>query len=600
MFTERALAATIDFALDEHNAATLTGICTRLNGVPLAIELAAARVKTLAPEVILARLAHTLDVLVGGPQDHSVRQQTLRGAIDWSYDLLDPDGQRLFRCLGAFVGGCSAAAAQAVCRERATPAGGTVTLANDLDALVGQNLLLRAAIGDDVRYTMLETIRDYAAERLAGSEEAAEIARRHADYFLALAERAELGLRGPEQRTWLERLDLEQANLRAALGWAVEYALAETGLRLAGALVPFWHRRGFSIEGRRWLTRVLARAETEPHTRPRTAAHAKVLAGAGRLARLQGEHAIAQTFYEQSLTISQELDDRAGIAEALNGLGLGANWAGDYTASRALLTQSLALFRELGDKHGMADVLGGLVDLTRVMDDQTTRRAFAEERLVIAREVGDTAMIAWALINLGIVAADQDDFARAGMLFEESLVLHRALGQQEGIAWALTGLGEMARQLEDYATARSYYVESLALYREMGYKLYLGWPLHNLGHVERHEGAYERALACFGESLAMFQEQGDTQGVAACLAGMAGVAGARGHLERAAQLFGAAAAVLEDTGTRLDTADRTAFDRNLETVRAELDETTFAAAWSAGEAMPLEQAIALALSDGIG
>ena len=597
LFTERAMATKFDFALDQENVGTMARICARLDGLPLAIELAAARVKSLAPEAILTRLEHRLDVLVDGPRDQPARQQTLRAAIDWSHDLLNADEQLVFRSLGAFAGGCGAESVEAVCGTAAAPVK-LEHIREGLAALVAQNLLLRVEpIPGEPRFEMLETIREYAWERLAESEEEDVIRRRHASYFLDLAERAEQELRGSEQITWVERLETEYANLRMALVWAAEHEPAELGLRLAGALALFWYRRGYSTEGSGWLASVLDRADRESPTGARTAARAKALAGAGRLARIQGDHTAARDSYQQSLEISRELDDRLGIAEALNGLGLGANWAGDYATSRALLNESLALFRELGDKHGMADVLGGLVDLTRVMDDQATRHAFAEERLAVAREVGDSAMIAWALTNLGLVMDDQGDYARSGALFREGLAAHRASGQQEGVAWALTALGEVARQLGDYAAASNFYAESLALYREMDYKLYLGWPLHNLGHVALHEGEHERALACFTESLALFQDQGDTQGLAACLAGVAAVAEGRGELERAASLFGAAAAVLESSGTRLDTADRTAFDQHLEAVRARLDEAAFATAWSAGQAMPLEQAIVLALSD---
>ena len=461
LFIERAQAAKADFAVTTENAPAVAEICVQLDGLPLAIELAAVRIKLLSPALLLARLTNRLALLTGGPRNLPLRQQTLRRTIDWSYELLDPREQVLFTRLAVFVGGCTLEAASAICN-----AAGDLPM-DIFDGLASllEKSLLRQGAGDEVRFTMLETIREYAREQLGARGEAAVQQQQHAEYYLALAEAAAPELRGAHQVAWLERLNAEHDNLRAALAWLLEQQAIACSLRLAGALWRFWHIRGHLSEGRRWLEAALALAGREgpvppigtvpplPDTGHRVA-KAQALNGAGALATSQGDYAMARALHERSLALRRELGDTRGIAASLNNLGLVAREQGDYGAARALFEESLALKRELGDKLAIAN----------------------------------------SLSNLGLVAFDQGDYGAARALHEESLTLGCELGDKWGIAISLSNLGEVARAQGDYATARVLFEESLTLKRELDDKLGIAHSLEGFAGVASAQGHAEQAL----------------------------------------------------------------------------------------------------------
>ncbi|OGG56550.1 MAG: hypothetical protein A3F84_22560, partial [Candidatus Handelsmanbacteria bacterium RIFCSPLOWO2_12_FULL_64_10] len=440
LFIERALAVRPDFAVTNENAPAVAEICHRLDGLPLAIELAAARIRLLPPQAMLARLGRRLPLLTGGARDLPARQQTLRNAIAWSYDLLDAGEHTLFRRLAVFVGGFTLEAAEAVCRELSVGAVREPPLQvidvdglDGLESLVSKSLLRQEEVAGEPRFIMLETIQEYALERLTESGEAEAMRRQHAEYFLALAEGAETELRGPQQALWLNRLEEEHDNLRAALRWSIERGEAEQGLRLGGALWRFWEVHGYLTEGRERLAGLL----TLTGTSGRTAARAKALNGAGVLASRQGDYAAARALHEESLAIRRTLDDKQGIAWSLNNLGLVAADQGDYAAARALHEESLAIRRTLDDRQGIAASLNNLGLVVANQGDHARARALYEESLGILGALGNRQGIANLLNNLGNVAYGQGDCAAARALYEESLAIRRALGDRWGISNSL-------------------------------------------------------------------------------------------------------------------------------------------------------------------
>jgi predicted ATPase/class 3 adenylate cyclase len=435
LFIARAQAARPDFHATDANAPAIAEICHRLDGLPLAIELAAARVRLFAPPALLARLDRRLALLTGGARDLPERQRTLRSAIDWSYQLLDDAEQTLFRRLAVFVGGCCLEAAEAVCGAEEAQA--TLDL---LAKLVDQSLLQQTEILDDEpRFVLLETIREYALEQLAASGEAAALHERHADYFLAFAEHSEPELQSAEQRAWLERLEQEHDNMRAALDWALNTGAAGIALRLSGALARFWWMRNHAAEGRRWLNAALAAgADGMP------AARAKALHMAGMLAHQQGEHARANVQYAASLALRRELADDRGVAYVLNSLGGLALEQGDYARASALLEESLAIKRTLGSEIAISASLNNLTFLALALGDLDRAQAYADECLAIDRALGHEYGVAMSLGGLGAIALAQGDQTDAQRHFVESLALFCELRDQEGIADGLEGLAGAA------------------------------------------------------------------------------------------------------------------------------------------------------------
>jgi predicted ATPase len=538
LFIERAQAVKPDFQVTNANALAVADICARLDGLPLAIELAAARVKYFPPQTLLARLEQGLGVLAGGARDLPARQQTLRSTITWSYNLLDAPERQLFRRLAVFVGGWMLEAAEAVCTmgEATAPAADReADVLEGVPALADQNLVRSDEQADGgVRFGMLETIREYALERLAESGEWEAMRERHARFFFAMAERAEL--RGPRQREWVERLEIEYDNLRAALGWARERAedreasreRVELGLRACGVLWRFWQMRGYLSEGRRWLGDLLAPPAAAP-----AAVRAEALRGAGILALQQGDLTQAAQLCAESLALYSQIDDKVGCAGVLNSLGNAKREQGDHGVAIALYEQSLAFYRELQDKLGIAVVLNNL-GLTAYRQGNLGRAArLYEESLTTRREVGDRQGIAYTLGRLGEVVCEQGDLYRAATLGEESLAICQDLGDKRESAAALTTLGTVAREQGDYARARALYEESLARYQEIEETWGIATVLRNLGQMALQQGENVRAAEFCEESLRLYRENGDKRGIAIVLATLGEVAQRESDYHRA-------------------------------------------------------------------
>jgi non-specific serine/threonine protein kinase len=456
LFVQRARAVRPDFALSADNALAVAEICARLDGLPLAIELAAARAKILSPQAILARLRRGLDLLTLGPEDRTTRQQTLRGAIAWSYDLLAPAEQALFRRLGV-CSGCTLDAVEAI----GCGAGGL-----EVDGLGGATSLVEKSLlrqeeqeNGEPRFQMLEMVREFALEQLETSGETAEIRRRHADYFIALAVKADEQLQNSDQPRWLRRLETEHDNLRAALGWFRENGDLETGLRLAGALAWFWMVRGHFSEGRRWLEPGLAEGDAVS-----AAARAQALYGDAILLFAQGDYGeIAAARLEESLALFRNVEDKSGIAHVLGCLGIAAAAQGDHETAVALYREGLTLAREVGDRWGIAKALCFLGEVALAEGDYDNAAPMLEESLALHRELGDAVGITWSLGPLVSVARVQGDSRRVAALLRERLTLQCQLGDRLGIVISLTGLGGEAKDQRNWIRAARLFGAGYAL-----------------------------------------------------------------------------------------------------------------------------------------
>jgi predicted ATPase len=625
LFIQRAVNSKPEFAVSNENAPAVAAICHWLDGLPLAIELAAARMRLFSPEALLARLGSRLKLLVGGARDLPARQQALRDTIAWSYDLLSEAEQALFRRLSVFAGGFTLEAAEALGGE-----GDSLEL---LASLSEKSLVQQGEAAGDTRFKMLETIREFGQERLAETGEEVEVRQQHARFFLDLAERADPKLRGGEQLLWMERLETEHDNLRTALEWALTQEDACMGLRLGGSLFHFWATRGYITEGRGRLAGLLALAGEEG-----TAARARALLGEGEMAWVQGDAGLAGSLLTESLALGQALGDQRIIADALIMLGFVDRQQGDYKAARSRWEESLALGRELDDREIVAISLYLLAYLFSYQDgDYGTARSLAEEALALGRELGDRMVLAASLTALARIAIQQKSPEAARSLAAEGLVPARELGDKHLVAILLGDMGDAASDLEEYPAARASYEESLTIQREIGDRSGIASSLDRLGRVAMEEGNAEAARALYEASLALRREIGDRPGIAGSLGGLgnaareagefarcaalyresmalrqtledrfsiaqgledfAGLAGRQQRWERAVRLLGAAEGVAELVGRSLPVSVRTEYQRTVEGARKALGEAEFAAAWAEGRAMSLEEAVAEAVAN---
>jgi predicted ATPase/DNA-binding CsgD family transcriptional regulator len=459
LFVDRAEAVRPSFALDRESAPAVAEMCARLDGLPLAIELAAARIRLLPPAALLPRLADSLALLTGGPRDLPVRQQTLRGAIAWSFDMLHAEEQALFRRLGVFRRGAELGAVEAI----AAVAPAIADPFSALESLVDQSLLQQDdRDAGEPRYRMLETIRAYAFEQLTASPEATAIRDAHALWAAELAAAFNANVGGPEQRQWLTRLDIEAENLRAALDWSIEGGQFERAQTMCHDLLRWWDARGKVKEAREWLARALANGPIESSTGVRA------LATAAIFARRQDDFAEAERLYAQSLEISTALGDRVGIASAINNLGVLARDRDDLETAFANVQQALAIFRELEDERRVAAILINIGGLARRLGRFDEALAFYQESLALYRRLADRQRAAVIVNNLGVLAMYRADYARAKPLFEEALKEFTELEDQPGIALATKNCGEVYLELGDNPRAIAAYKAALHYYAEIG------------------------------------------------------------------------------------------------------------------------------------
>lgn len=522
LFVERARAVQPDFAISQGNAEAVRDICKRLEGLPLAVELAAARINVLTPGELLTRLTDRLALLTGGMRDLPSRLQTMRNAIAWSYELLSPDEQARFRRLAIFVEGFTLEAAETISMATGEagaacgvapgdPSGPSTSVLELITSLVDQSLI-RPLLSEqeEPQFGMFETIREYGLDQLEASGEIDQIARRHALYFLAFAEEAAPQLTGREQAAWLNRLESVYGDLRAAFTWFHHNREHDLALRLATALWRFGYTRGYLSEARSWLDTALG-SHPEPSD-----LRAAALNAAGVLASVQGDIGTASAHHGEALTIFRERDDRRGMAMALNGLGNAAEVQGDQDLAFERYEAAKGLFREVGDRRGVAVML----------------------------------------TNLGTLHADARDLDKATAAHKEALLLFKEVGDPRGVAWSATNLGTLVAQQGNLLDATVHHRDAVALYRELG----------------------------------------DQLGIIETLERFADIAEARGQRDRQVTLAAAAAAIRKAINRPVSSGERERYEAKISALRARLGKS-FDSAWAAGQAMTLDEAIAVAVSD---
>jgi predicted ATPase/DNA-binding XRE family transcriptional regulator len=583
LFVERAQESAPEFVVSAETAAPIGEICRRLEGLPLAIELAAARIKLLPPEALLVRLEQRLPLLSGGPRDVPSRHRTMRDTIAWSRDLLSTDEQQLFDRLAVFAGGFTFEAAAAI-------APGESTL--DRIAVLVDHSLLRpmAPQYGEPRFAMLETVREFALECLEASGGAAAVRLTHANLVLDMAEQAEPELTGPQQEWWLDRLEAEHDNIRAALDWSISQSKAPSlGVRLAGALWRFWWTHGHFGEGRAWLEASLQPEGGSGGER------AKALYGAGSIATEQGDYTHATVLLERALASAREAQDGAVAALALTDLGNIARQQGAFAQGDQFHQEALTVRRTLGDRRGIAVSLGNLGLAALHRGDYEQAEAMLTEVAQSFRDLEDHHSLTTTTSNLAYAAVLHGDFARARALVDESLASYRAFGDHQGMADDLVTLGLAMRGLGDRVRAAAHFEEALAHARGIGYRLGEAMALYRLGLAAHEGGDAARALALLGSGLDQVRATGDSEAIAGILDGVAIVTAAR-DAHRAAELFGAAHAFRAAVGGARPPGEEQTVRETLARVRAQIGDHDCQLAEQAGQTMPAEQAIAMALA----
>jgi len=548
LFVTRATAVRPNFAVTPENSETICAICSRLDGLPLAIELAAPRTKLLSPQAILDRLQSRLQLLTGGAIDLPERQQTLRKTIDWSHGLLNESEQKLLRRFSVFAGGCTLEAAEAVCN---TGRDLGMDVFDGLASLVDKNLIHRMdPLAAEARFTMLETVREYALERLVSSGEESAARRAHAAYCLVLAEEGNPELSPAERGMWLSRCDLEIDNFRSALDWLFANKNLDWGLRLCMALFRFWDMREHLTEGRLRLENILRLAGAEYKKQ-----RAQLWIFLAAIATAQGDFAAGRPFAEQSMSLYQELNDRWGIAAALNALGIGARDSGDYQAAQSCFERCLEYWRVLPDQV------------------ETAR----------------------CLHNLANVAKIRGDYARARIALREARDIFETVGDRSGAAWSMNQRGDIEREQGNVESAGDCYRRALKAFRDADDRWGCARSLADLGHVYCEKKEYDAAQNAYREALQVFAELGYKRGMARVFDGLAGLAAAQRQAARALKLAGAAEHLRRLAGTRLPQTEKAILDENLSAAWKALGEADGKRAWAEGSALSIDDAMQYSL-----
>jgi predicted ATPase len=548
LFVERAQAVKHEFALTKENAPVVSAICSRLDGLPLAIELAAARIKLLSPSAMLARLESRLNLLTGGARDLPTRHQTLRNTLDLSYGLLNSAEQTLFRRLSVFTGGCTLEGVEAVCDTKGDLG---LDVLDGMASMVDKSLVQQVEqVDKETRFFLLSTIREYALERLTESNDESATRRAHAAYYLVLAEEgAEDIAAHPE---WLDRFEVEHDNFRVALDYLIKTGDADWGLRLGTALFRFWETREHLTEGRDAIDRVLALEGTAARPKLR----ARLLFAGAVLAGEQGDYGSAQQMFEDSLETCLELNDKRGVAVALNALAVIARDRGDIAAAALRFERCVAIWKDLGDP----------------------------------------ADFARALSNLASVMKLQGEYERASSLYDECLTMFRQAGDGAGVAWTLNYQGDVAREKSDFVAARAFCEQSLSEFRQLRDSWGIASTLFDLASLSCDQGNNAEARRLYGESIKLFQELGHNRGIARALECLAVSAAAQSNAEQSLHLAGAAAALRQRLGAPLTPAEQPRLEKALEFARRTLGNAAGLTAWMEGWAMPIEHAVHEALN----
>jgi predicted ATPase/DNA-binding SARP family transcriptional activator len=604
LFVDRARSVRPGFAVTDADADALAQVCRRLDGLPLALELAAGRLSVLSLREIAVLLDDRFTLLASGPRRAPARHRSLRAVLDWSYEALPKQERRLFACLSVFWTGFSLDSAEWLAGDDEAETGSVLDLLADL---VNRSLLTAEDHGGVTRYRALETIRQYGRERLAEVAEQMESAlTRHLEWATRLAEEAGAHLAGPDQALWLRRLDETYDDLQAALRWGLSGPGRALAVRLAAALGRFWELRGHLTEGRQWLEAALDTPDLDtpdldtpdlggPVQAP-PMVRARALIGAAILAQGQGEYASARALYQEALVICRAADDRRAMAMVLHGLGNVAALQGDLAEARALYEQTLVAARQLGDEGAVAASLTNIGAMANNQGDLEAARSCFEQSLAIVRKLGDRDQAALVVGNLGYLAFQEGHYAEARSLFEESLSARRELGDAQGVVSALCNLGYLALAEGDHGSSRRLLEESLALSRDVGDRYWTMLSLLRLARVARTQGEYETAAALDREAMTLASGLGAKRAIAEWLEGMASTAASSGAFDRATSLMGAADAVRQAIGAPLPPRDVPGHEDQLALAREKIGDESFEAAWTAGRGMQLEAAMRYALS----
>jgi predicted ATPase/DNA-binding CsgD family transcriptional regulator/DNA-binding transcriptional regulator YiaG len=606
LFVERAREIIPDVALIDDDLPLIAEICRRVDGLPLAIELAAARLKLLPLSALLERLEHRLSVLTVGPRDLPERQQTLRNTLVWSYELLSEREQRLFRRLAVFVGGCTLEAVEAL--SEMLDGSKAADVLDVVTSLIDKHLLYQSEQGskgyEEPRSLMLETIREYGWECLSSCSEFEPTRQAHAQYYLQLAEEAESHLFGAEQEHWFDRLERELENLRAALNWSMEPGReeaelrGETALRLAGALVRFWTVRGPESEGRSWLERALAN-----HTSVRASVRVKALGGAAWFAFVDGEMERAEQLGKKCLQDyrqARETEEAINLASSLFWVGWLAMQQDNEDVTRFLLEESRVLAREVGNKQPLAFVLYFLAESPIEQGKYIEARSLLEESLALFREQDNKEVVAWVFLRLGYVLFAQGDEAYASVLAENSLHLFREMQSKVGAASTLYLLGRLALAQDEVTKAQSWLEEALLFSRKLGLPEIIGHVLSQLGYTSSLQGNQSEAVSLWEESVMLLQQSGHNESLRLCLQQIGSMLSRQGEAVWATRLWGTAEA-LDVTSSRRSPfllpvrrtfAEQAAFEQQINATRTLLGKQAFAQAWEEGRRMTPGQAFA--------
>ncbi len=594
LFIERAQATKPDFSVTNANAPAVAAICAHLDGLPLAIELAAARIKHFSPHTLLARLEQGLSVLSGGARDLPARQQTLRGAIAWSYDLLSPGEQKLFRHLAVFVDGWGLEAAEVICMARG---GLSEDILEGMASLVDKSLLRQEEqAAGETRFWMLQTLREFGLEQLAMSGELEATRQAHAEYYLRLAEEAQPALQATEQGRWMARLEQEHENLRAALFWLLAQARvgreqskqqAEQALRLCTALSWFWSIRGYSREGQKFLEQALALRESVS-----ASVKAKAFYTAADLAFLLDDLERTEKLGSESLHLFREMGDKVGMAEALLTLGSSAWARGEYKLARSQLEEAATLYQEMGEqwKHGRC--LTQLARISTVQGEYDEALGLLEQSLALYRALGDKERLGWVLyLQARLLFLSERDIAAAGSLTEQSLSLLQEIDNPWARAYPLVLLGQLRLRQGEQAQAHALFEESRSSFKEVGDQGGTAEALIGLASVAAMQGDFTAAYRLYQESFLILQRIQYKELIPSCLEALATVTAEQGEPVQATQMWGAAEALHEVIGTPIPPVYRPGYQQAVAAARSQLGEEDFATAWVQGRSMSPEQAM---------
>lgn len=549
LFLNRAQAVKVDFRLTPENASIVGEICAQLDGIPLAIELAAARIKLFAPQALLKELSHRLSLLAQKSSDRTPRHQTLRNAVAWSYQLLGPEERALFEQLGVFARGCTLDAVEAVCVWGSKT---EAPLLEQLASLVDKSMLQHELRPNgEPRFMLLETLREYALERLDADGQTEAARKRHLEYYLALVESIEPGPKEPNLPAWMKALEEEHDNLRAALQWGLDHGEIESALRISGAIWRFWQIHGHVEEGTKWMKAILDRAHGQG-----SLARAKALWGAGWLGMVVGTLTQSREYFEEGAAIARKLKDKRYLGLSLHGIGAVARAQGDFERSRAAFEESLPLFQSLDN----------------------------------------TEDVAWTFEHLGVTAIEQGDFVQAVTYLSQGLSIFRELDQRWPCAEALTFLGHAALQQGDYAMARKRYDEALVIYEELEDKLNIATINSYIGATLFGKGDYKKAVSLYKENLKLSHELRDHWGFVWGVERLAEAAEKLGHAERSVRLWGAADALRHGNGVLWHPGFHSYYtEQRFASLKTQLGETQWQKLWSEGESMTPTEVVEEAL-----